>query len=84
MIIWDEPKRAANLEKHGLDFADAPEFDWAGAFVIPARDGRQKAIGLFRGRVIAIVFKTLGTQALAMISMRRAGKKERRLFDDNA
>jgi uncharacterized DUF497 family protein len=22
MIVWDEPKRQANVEKHGLDFAD--------------------------------------------------------------
>jgi len=21
-IVWDEPKRLANLDKHGLDFAD--------------------------------------------------------------
>ncbi len=24
-LIWDEAKRAANLAKHGLDFADADE-----------------------------------------------------------
>jgi uncharacterized DUF497 family protein len=24
-IVWDEPKRLANLEKHGLDFADLDE-----------------------------------------------------------
>ena len=23
-MFWDEIKRQANLEKHGLDFADAP------------------------------------------------------------
>jgi uncharacterized DUF497 family protein len=23
MIVWDEAKRKTNLEKHGLDFADA-------------------------------------------------------------
>lgn len=21
-LVWDEPKRIANIEKHGLDFAD--------------------------------------------------------------
>ena len=25
-IIWDEPKRQANIEKHGLDFADVGTF----------------------------------------------------------
>lgn len=24
-IVWDEPKRLANLDKHGLDFADLNE-----------------------------------------------------------
>jgi uncharacterized protein len=24
-ILWDEPKRLANLDKHGLDFADLNE-----------------------------------------------------------
>jgi uncharacterized protein len=24
-IVWDEPKRFANLDKHGLDFADLNE-----------------------------------------------------------
>jgi hypothetical protein len=24
-IVWDEPKRLANLDKHGLDFADLDE-----------------------------------------------------------
>ena len=24
-LVWDEPKRIANLAKHGLDFCDAPE-----------------------------------------------------------
>lgn len=25
---WDEDKRAANLEKHGVDFAAAAQLDW--------------------------------------------------------
>jgi uncharacterized DUF497 family protein len=24
-ILWDEPKRLANIKKHGLDFADLNE-----------------------------------------------------------
>ena len=26
-IVWDEPKRLANLDKHGLDFADLNEIE---------------------------------------------------------
>jgi uncharacterized DUF497 family protein len=25
VILWDEPKRQANIEKHGFDFADLTE-----------------------------------------------------------
>ena len=27
-ILWDEPKRRANIATHGLDLADAESFDW--------------------------------------------------------
>src|SRR6266567_9022768 len=27
-IVWDEPKRLANLARHGLDFADLNETFW--------------------------------------------------------
>ncbi len=32
-IIWDEPKRQANIATHGLDLADAEFFEWDGAIV---------------------------------------------------
>ena len=41
LITWDEPKRLANLGKHGFDFADFEEafsFDHFG--VLPANPGR--------------------------------------------
>jgi len=28
-IVWDEPRRLANLDKHGLDFADLDELFFA-------------------------------------------------------
>jgi len=40
-IVWDEPKRLANLEKHGLDFADLEAgFDFDAALTVPARRSR--------------------------------------------
>lgn len=45
VIAWDEPKRLANLDKHGMDFATLTEEFFANSLVIPARDGRFKAIG---------------------------------------
>lgn len=80
-IVWDEIKRRANLDKHGLDFADLDEAFFAAALVVPAKDGRQMAIGMFRGEVvIATVFAPLGTEAISIVSMRRADRAERRLL----
>lgn len=82
-IVWDEPKRLANLEKHGFDFADVGELDWATAVVedgIPDATGhrRLKAIGYFRDGTAAVVFATLGSEAISIISFRPASDRERR------
>lgn len=80
-ITWDEPKRLANLVKHGLDFADLDLEFFAGSLVTPSHDGRFVAIGRSKGRiVVAVVFRPLGSQALSVISMRPASRKERRLL----
>lgn len=82
MITWDEPKRLMNLAKHGLDFADLDEGFFLAAEIIPAKARRFMAIGEFRGAVIiAVVFAPLGTEAISVISMRRAGHKERSILD---
>lgn len=77
-IVWDEPKRLTNLAKHGLDFADLSLDFFQGAYVEPAQGGRFKAVGEIDGRlVVAVVFKLLGSEALSVISLRRANRKER-------
>jgi uncharacterized DUF497 family protein len=38
-ILWDEPKRLANLAKHGLDFADLNETFFDSALVVPRTTG---------------------------------------------
>lgn len=81
-IIWDEPKRLANIEKHGFDFADIDGFDWENAIIekslTEAESSRFKAIGYFRDGTMAVVFATVGTEAISIISFRRASSKERR------
>jgi uncharacterized protein len=77
-IVWDEPKRLANLAKHGLDFADLDESFFETALLRPSRANRWMAIGLSVRGMIAV----LGEQGLSLISMRPAGKRERRLYDD--
>jgi len=82
-IVWDEPKRRANLEKHGFDFADISELDWENAVVEDGRpdaDGRRrlKAIGYFRNGTAAVTFALFGSEAISIISFRPARDKERR------
>jgi uncharacterized protein (DUF4415 family) len=73
MIVWDEPKRQSNLAKHGLDFADLDEELFLGALVVPARQGRFRAMGRFADGMIA-VFAVLGSEGVSVISTRAASK----------
>ncbi|MBB4006375.1 BrnT family toxin [Allorhizobium taibaishanense] len=78
-IAYDENKRKANLEKHGLDFADLTIDFFEDCMVYPAKQNRFLAIGEFKGRIIvAVVFRPLGTEAISVISMRVASRNERR------
>jgi len=77
-IVWDEPKRLTNLAKHGLDFADL-DFDFfAAATLLSAGQGRFVAVGEWAGIVITVVFRPLGAEAVSVISMRPASRKERK------
>lgn len=79
-IIWDEPKRLANLAKHGMDFADLDEAFFVEAVVVPAKQGRFKAIGRAADGSIAVIFATRGADAVSVISMRPASAAERRFL----
>ncbi|RVU14463.1 BrnT family toxin [Methylobacterium oryzihabitans] len=90
--MWDEPNRQRNLkpepEGHGLDFmAVEAGFDLSSALFVPAapgRDGRPRflALGLFGERLRALVFAPLGSEAISLISFRRASAKERKVCHD--
>lgn len=80
---WDEPKRLANLAKHGFEFADFETcFDGESALIRPAyasRTGRARylLIGDWNGTgVAAVVVSPLGSEALSLISLRAASPKE--------
>lgn len=60
-IVWDEPKRQANIVTHGLDLADAESFDWETAIVVPGHPGRDgslrfRAIGWLGHELVTLVF----------------------------
>ncbi|TIM69201.1 MAG: hypothetical protein E5Y52_06495, partial [Mesorhizobium sp.] len=39
-IVWDEPKRLANIDKHGLDFAALDEEFFLASAIRAAKSGR--------------------------------------------
>ena len=82
-IVWDEPKRLANMTKHGLDFAALTEDFFADALILSAKYGRYNAIGKDVNGTISVVFATLGLEGISIISMRRASPKERRLYNEH-
>jgi uncharacterized DUF497 family protein len=66
--------------KHGLDFADLDEDFFSKALIVRARAPRFTAIGRFReAMVVVVIFAPLGAEAISVISMRPASKKERSL-----
>jgi uncharacterized protein len=80
-IVWDEPKRKANIAKHRLDFATLTEVYFANALVLSARSGRYRAVGMDAKGIISVIFATLGLEGISVISMRPASSKEKRLFN---
>jgi uncharacterized DUF497 family protein len=82
-IVWDEPKRFANLEKHGLDFADLDEAFFENALASGNKPKRWRAIGVNAGGVIVVVFVRLGREGISIISMRPASKNERDLYHES-
>jgi uncharacterized DUF497 family protein len=76
-ILWDEPKRLANLDKHGLDFADLDETFFESSLVLSAKKHRLMAIGRSKRGIIVVVFVTMGEEAVSVISMRSASPRER-------
>lgn len=80
-ITWDEPKRLANLDKHGMDFADLTADFFLEAAVYPAKNNRWIAIGRLADGSIAVIFARLGSEGISVISMRPASQKERRQIE---
>lgn len=87
LIIVPETKRLINLSAHGIDLNDFEAgFSWDRYIVLPAhpsRTGRERQmfIGSLGERIVAAVVSPLGTEALAVISIRAADRKERDVYE---
>ena len=79
-IVYDPSKRRTNIQKHGFDFADLDIEFFESAIVVPAKENRLMAIGTLQDGTIAVVFVTLGKEAVSIISMRKASRKERSIL----
>ena len=73
-LIWDEPKRETNLEKHGLDFVDA-DLVLCSSYRLDVASERN---GEFRVQSFAYVFEVLTVLTVvflpALVGGRVAGR----------
>lgn len=82
MFEWDEAKRRATIEKHGIDFLDAAEILNGPHYVLDGNSQveiRKIAVGWLDGRHIAVVY-TLRGEAIRLITARKARRDERERY----
>ena len=86
--IWDEPKRRANLRKHGLDFADAEKvFNSPLVLIEDKRNqyGEQRMIGIgLLDFLVVLIVHVESNEEIRIISMRKADSDETDLYFKNA
>lgn len=88
MYEWDPAKARRNLEKHGIDFADAAialEDEFALTIEDPKADVEQRFITLGldpTGRLLAVVYTFRG-ERVRIVSARRATSRERRTYEES-
>ncbi len=84
MFTWDEAKRRTNLEKHGIDFADAGTI-FAG-YTVTAEDSRESygeqrflTLGVLQGVVVSVTHAPRANDD-RIISIRKATRHEARFY----
>lgn len=81
---WDERKRVANLDAHGIDFRDAVEVFDRPYLTRSSRRGDEPprvSLGVI-GRAIVVVVWTDRDGAIRIISARVARRDERQIYTD--
>jgi uncharacterized DUF497 family protein len=74
LFEWDENKRQANIEKHGIDFADLEAI-----FRGPIIERVDILVGTIDNIVLVVVYPWRGS-VRRIISARRANNRERRTY----
>lgn len=85
-LEWDKRKNSANLEKHGLDFADAYKVFQSPMLVkLDDREdyGEERwiGIGLMEQRVVVMVFTEPKEDVIRVISFRKATSDESKRYE---
>jgi uncharacterized DUF497 family protein len=83
---WDENKNKTNIRVHEIDFRDAQLiFDWPMLIKADTRkdygEERLVGLGLLHEVVIVIVF-TKRNDIIRVISIRRANRNERKIYEE--
>ena len=81
MITWDEAKRKRNIREHGIDLADLESvFD---RHMVTVEDDRAaygelrlQSVGMWRGRVVFLVWTPRGLDTSHLISCRYAHRQQ--------
>lgn len=87
-FTFDPRKNAVNLDKHGLSLADAPlVFQAPGKLTLASprqEEDRRMDIALVEvaGVVLVLVYVMREPDEVRAISLRRASRKERALYDE--
>ena len=85
-FTWHEEKRKSNLNKHGLDFAQAHKVFDGVTFTFEDNRfdyGEQRFISIGLLNDVVIIVHTETTEEMRIISMRRANKNEQKLYFKN-
>ncbi len=87
-FTWDEVKRQTNLQKHGLDFADAAKV-FSGPMVLfeDQREnyGEQRMVGIgLLEYLVVLIVHVESDESIRIISMRKADSDETDLYYKNA
>ena len=85
---WDAAKNAANIRKHGIDFADGEEL-FSGKYpflVLPDdeedyREERWLGIGMIQERVVVAIFTEPQPELIRFISLRKATQEEQYRYE---
>ena len=83
---WDRNKAVANLNKHGIDFADAVAVfsDELAITILEDRFTEERFITIgvdIFGRVLVVVY-TLRDDEIRLISARKANRTERKQYEE--